>query len=115
VIRVLLNPNAASIVGVKYARVLVIGADGQVNSPPAWALEVGDDPRTLRLPEVPSSALARATGPAIVLALLTDTPLFQPGRVSESVTQFSLGTLPQALRAQANPPRAAFMIINFAP
>jgi hypothetical protein len=115
VIRVLLNPNAASIVGVKYARVLVIGADGQVNSPPSWALEVGDDPRTLRLPEVPSSTLARATGPAIVLALLTDTPLFQPGRVSESVTQFSLGTLPQALRAQANPPRAAFMIINFAP
>jgi hypothetical protein len=115
VIRVLLNPNAASLVGVRYARVLVIGADGQVSSPPAWALEVGDDPRILRLPEVPSAALARAPGPAIVLALLSDNPMFQAGRVAESVTQFSLGTLPQALRNQPNPPRTAFMIVNFVP
>jgi len=115
VIRVLLNPNAASIVGVRYARVLVIGADGMVSSPANWAIEVGDDPRTLRLPEVPASTLARAAGPAIVLALLSDTPMFPAGRLNESVTQFSLGTLATALRGQANPPRAAFMIVNFAP
>jgi serine/threonine-protein kinase len=115
VIRVLLNPNAASIVGVRYARVLVIGADGQVSSPANWALEVGDDPRTLRLPEVQSAALARTAGPAIVLTLLSEAPLFPAGRVDESVVRFSSATLPLALRAQANPPRAAFTIINFTP
>jgi hypothetical protein len=50
-----------------------------------------------------------------VLALLSDAALFSAGRLDESVARFSSATLPLALRQQANPPRAAFMIINFSP
>jgi hypothetical protein len=106
--------NQNDIANLRYARILVIGQDGWVSSPQSWAIEIPDQARSpMRVPEVQSSALVRVAGPAIVLAVLSETPLFASGRIFESVRQFTTGTFPLALRQQPNPPRTAFMIITF--
>src|SRR5262249_7437127 len=84
------DPN--DIANLRYARILVIGQDGWVSSPASWAIEIPDQPRSpLRVPEVQSRALVRVTGPAIVLAVLSENPLFAAGSIAEPVTTFSTG------------------------
>lgn len=93
-------------------KVVVIGADGTVSQPTAWAQN--GVTRVIRLSEPPGGTVRRTPGPAIILALFSPRPLFTVSRPQTEAAAAFFSALRFALAS--NPGTiAGFATIEFAP